>query len=596
MIVEIPAYKHIEESQEIDFTNKKLCTLIGENGSGKSTLLESIFNKYIENENNLRDTFVDEVNNVSYLDTNNFADTNRCIVFSSGQNQLFSKIFNNNEKNSRTFGRREVFQANSFYFNYEWCRLLVFFASAIKPDGLVHNYLLDKNYIDVDNNLILRFAIRVRQPLLDAITRELYIESTGNHVENALYRSLYIEYLEKLLNVIYDEDYDFTDTENLYRIVSSRVDFNADQVIDSLGNDINKIFTFFARASSSWLSNFKLNDMSLYLKDNLEFDQLSDGEYQLLAIYALIDLFDNENTIFLLDEIDSHLHFKNITKLWDSLNNIEGKVLTTTHILDSIILNEIDSLKIVDNARILNEVVIEDIIARIENISSNKSYKYKLASKVEYIALVENISDWFIFEELLKKKKPDYDNTIFKKVHPINCSSGYENKSDDFGKSKILWFQEFKSVVEREENKLKEIFMICDKDELHENRLNSNLTVKLDDFQKKELKKYDGKTFPRLLSWKRREIENYFISATMLEYYEKKEDIEKLLPRELVLENNSMDIVSIQNLEVKDIIKSLFSNEDGNDYDKIKEVIAKIPPEEISVDIVKMYEFIKSKV
>jgi hypothetical protein len=50
-------------------------------------------------------------------------------------------------------------------------------------------------------------------------------------------------------------------------------------------------------------------------------------------------------------------------------------------------------------------------------------------------------------------------------------------------------------------------------------------------------------------------------------------------------------------------IKQLMSKENGDvdadnwtDYDKLKQIISKIPANEISEDIVKMYEFIKSKV
>ena len=46
MIVEIPSYKYIDESQKIDLSTIRISTLIGENGSGKSTLLESIFKNY----------------------------------------------------------------------------------------------------------------------------------------------------------------------------------------------------------------------------------------------------------------------------------------------------------------------------------------------------------------------------------------------------------------------------------------------------------------------------------------------------------------------------------------------------------------------
>lgn len=48
MTINIPAYKYIQNEQNINFSNGNICTLIGENGSGKSTILESIFNKYIE--------------------------------------------------------------------------------------------------------------------------------------------------------------------------------------------------------------------------------------------------------------------------------------------------------------------------------------------------------------------------------------------------------------------------------------------------------------------------------------------------------------------------------------------------------------------
>ena len=60
----------------------------------------------------------------------------------------------------------------------------------------------------------------------------------------------------------------------------------------------------------------------LVFKNNIELDQLSDGEYQLLFLYALIDLFDSDNTLFLFDEADSHLHYKNIEKLWALLHSI----------------------------------------------------------------------------------------------------------------------------------------------------------------------------------------------------------------------------------------------------------------------------------
>ena len=38
MTINIPAYKYIQNEQNINFSNGNICTLIGENGSGKSTI------------------------------------------------------------------------------------------------------------------------------------------------------------------------------------------------------------------------------------------------------------------------------------------------------------------------------------------------------------------------------------------------------------------------------------------------------------------------------------------------------------------------------------------------------------------------------
>lgn len=74
MRVDIPAYKHINMAQHIDFNGSNICTLIGGNGSGKSTILESIFSSYIDKENLQREQ------------EESLRDTYRCITFSSGQN------------------------------------------------------------------------------------------------------------------------------------------------------------------------------------------------------------------------------------------------------------------------------------------------------------------------------------------------------------------------------------------------------------------------------------------------------------------------------------------------------------------------------
>ena len=153
MTINIPAYKYITNEQNIDFLNGNICTLIGENGSGKSTILESIFNKYIEE------------------------DDKKVICFTSGQNELFYSIFDKHKQQSNKFKPDENNIINSFYFDYWWVRFLVFFAVTIKRNGKVKQYFDEKNY-DL-SSLSIDFKFRVRQPYINQIKNELERESNG---------------------------------------------------------------------------------------------------------------------------------------------------------------------------------------------------------------------------------------------------------------------------------------------------------------------------------------------------------------------------------------------------------------------------------
>lgn len=323
---------------------------------------------------------------------------------------------------------------------------------------------------------------------------------------------------------------------------------------------------------------------------------MSDGEYQLLSIYSLIDLFDSDNTIFLFDEIDSHLHYKNIQLLWNTLNNINGKVLTTSHIVDSIIVNDFDTIKLIDDGNIQQNTPIEKVFDRLNTITSNDTYKFKVSSKLDNIVLVENYTDWFIFRELcIIKMDSGYNEDVFNGIHYINCSSGYENHTEVFGNNKLNWYKKYKEVISRSDSKVKNIFMICDRDDLSIGSIKDNLIVTETEEHKPILKKH-SRTTPHLLSWKRKQIENYLISKSMLDYYGMTESILNKLERSFELTNTNLDCIQIQSLEIKDELKVLYSDENGVDYLKLKEVIGKIPKEEISEDIKIMYGYIKSKV
>ncbi|MCP4523465.1 MAG: ATP-binding protein, partial [Candidatus Gracilibacteria bacterium] len=308
------------------------------------------------------------------------------------------------------------------------------------------------------------------------------------------------------------------------------------------------------------------------------------------------------NTIFLFDEIDSHLHYRNINKLWENLSYIEGKVITTTHIPDSIINNDISHINVVKDGVIDNDNSANSLINRLGNISDTYLYEKKLASKITNIVLIDDCTDWFIFLKLAKIKKGEEYNSKIEDIQPIKCGSGFNgNPNEIFGEKKLNWINEF--ILKNNSFNTKNIFSICDKDECPIAKIDDNMKYK--EYHSGSDKKNQqfgsgGKIY--YLSWKRREIENYFLSHTLLTEYELLEEVNNLLPpvKSITL-NNSLDYNEIQTFQAKEVVqkfaqKELNGNNVWKDYNELEEIINRIPATEISEDIAKMYDFIFSKI
>ncbi|HKO78242.1 MAG TPA: AAA family ATPase [Flavobacterium sp.] len=612
MEIKIPANKIYNQPQTLTL-DSSVMTFVGENGCGKSAILESIFKKYLTN--------IQE-------DTNLFA-------FSSGNNESFSSIFQNNLKNIEKLvvddlsydeeeetSQRINNTINTIYFDRSWVRFLIFFATAlkkhVKPEnvdennksGKVIDYLLSKGLVDVnqqgvDTTTYIEFQFRIRTNYNNKIVNASKKEAT-NPEHKSIRRTFLHQYLVKLTDHLFGDGY--IDIEEEYsRIVKTWRWFFAKDVAPVLGNDTNKVFTFLAWASNYDNFIFREN-CELKFKGNIELNQLSDGEHQLLAIYAMMDLFDSDKSLFLLDEVDSHLYYRNIQKLWDVFSAISGKVITTTHSADSIILNEFSNIKLVEKGKIENDTVANKILDRLESLSSGGNYKLSVAGKVKYLALVEDFFDWFIFLELCKRKIPDFDLNIQQQIHYIKCSSGFHNNGQVFGGQKLDWVKSFNN--HNSNSSTKSIFLLCDRDNLPiEDVQNSGWVINAPNANRTNKIQLNGAGNNRnayLMSWKRREIENYLLSFTMLSENGKLEEINNhLAPINKLTEGNSCDNNDVRNLDVKTKLQSLYlkddlqfvpTDESGVDYNKLSAIIAQIPANEISVDIENVYKFIIGKI
>ncbi len=566
----------------------KVATLIGENGSGKSTILQSIFSEGLNGGDH------------AHL---------RTVCFSSGQNESFSKHFNEHVKKIRRRGKSMVL--SSFYYDKTWSKLLVFLATALVRDGKTRTFLLEKGYAkesqdinrdDISSKLSFSFRVdkRYAQRVQDALKKE-EVGEKGTLRQTPFYRSL-----ESFVEELIDREYLFEEKLSTKTIELSPYDLlsvkfariNPDEDLDEVDFGDDPSISFLTQAVNG---NF-INKRSFKLKllGNIELDDLSDGEYQLLFLYALIDLFDAPNTLFLFDEADSHLHYKNVEKLWSLLHSIQGHAITTTHLLDSISAkeNRIEHLKVVEHGRINEDNKIKQLISRLSVLSRAKSVEFEVCGKLPNIALLDDYNDWIIFTKLAARAGLDINRLAT--VHAMKKSSSYATANETFGKGKIDWLHGLSKI----ESPLvtTQIFLICDRDEaaLDWNAANG---VQVNGQVYREL--LNAIQWPRgtnvspyLLAWKRREIKNYLLSYTALAHHNLLGLINNgdIAQRNHLQSNNPGDNDDIRRMNVKDIINPLINTDgEGLDPAKLQAYIDLIPPDEISEDITNMYNFIIGK-
>ncbi|MFM5465091.1 ATP-binding protein [Aeromonas simiae] len=566
----------------------KVATLIGENGSGKSTILQSIFSEGLNGGNH------------SHL---------RTVCSSSGQNESFSKNFNEHVKKIRRRGKSMVL--SSFYYDKTWSKLLVFLATALVRDGKTRAFLLEKGYAeesqdinrdDISSKLSFSFRVdkRYAQRVQDALKKEEFGE-IGTLRQTPFYRSL-----ESFVEELIDREYLFEEKLSTKKIELSSYELlsvkfariNPDEDLDEVNFDDDPSISFLTQAVNGNFINKR--SFKLMLLGNIELDDLSDGEYQLLFLYALIDLFDAPNTLFLFDEADSHLHYKNVEKLWSLLHSIQGYAITTTHLLDSISAkeNRIEHLKVVEHGRINEDNKIKQLISRLSVLSRAKSVEFEVCGKLPNIALLDDYNDWIIFTKLASRAGLDVNRLAT--VHAMKKSSSYTTANETFGKGKIDWLHGLSKI----ESPLvtTQIFLICDRDEAAldwnvANGVQVNGQVYRDLMNAIQWPRGTNVS-PYLLAWKRREIKNYLLSHTALVHHNLLDQINNgdIAQRNHLQPNNQGDNDDIRRLNAKDVIDLLINTEGlGLDIGKLQAYIDLIPPDEISEDITNMFNFIIGK-
>lgn len=584
-----------KEAQQIEFD--KIATFIGGNGSGKSTILKSIFDEKLKG--SLYEDF-------------------KIVCFSSGQNESYSELFahylNNERKDKRALS------LDCFYYDKSLAKLLVFLSTTGNQNGLVRKFLRHNDYVvenefEEDGSTKITFDIKVDKAYVSLVEQAQKEEAQGN--SDVMINKAYHLTLSNFINTLVDDSYDFSQplelkTIQLTQSGLSNVSFETDEhtSFDS------KIMFFTQAADNDYfvvkkslnLEFLKVNGSSGEESKPLRLEDLSDGEYQLLFLYALVDLFDRENTLFLFDEADSHLHYKNIDHLWTTFNKISGRALTTTHLIDSISKSGIDKLKVIEKGEIKSGEKISYLASRLKELSEINNTQLKAMSIAENIVFMDDEDDWIIFKQLAIRKLAETEEkkaqmmSFLNKFIVIKQESGFEKDTQVFGHAKIKRLDNFVGYLEGHLHNTKNVYLICDRDEYLLNNIGTEKCKLL--VQNNGTRKFNkNKLTSHLLSWKRREIKHYLVSPTALsntvddlnEIFDlgRKTGLSKGNPGDYDTNGKYNDkLASIESNLVKDLVDPYVKDEVGFCSNKTQAFVNRIPKEEISEDIVEMYNYL----
>lgn len=614
------------QSQTISLS--KVTTLIGENGSGKSSILQSIFTQKLS-----KKYFIDK----------------KIVCFSSGQNEKFSNEFINHIK--KTNSDENNLQFSCFYFDKTWSRLLIFLATALKKSGKVRQFLTTNGYADeidgLDNTSKLKIAFRLDAHYVKQIEAALSREARGDmHTirQTAFHRTL-DSFIENCIRQRYDFDEPIKkDIFEIYPENLLELSFDTERKIDGeeSENKFDPEIGFFIRACHN--SNFLDREASSLIFKNslngkkLELGDLSDGEFQILFLYAIIDLFDSEDTLFIFDEADSHLHFENVKRFWDSLKQLKGNTISTTHLLDSIYCVGVENIRILNKGKVHLPSDSNELIKRLSQLSNIKKSEFRALTYYEKIVLIDDLNDWYIFRELYKKSKQsfgipnEYFDDNFDKIAAIKVNSGWNTHNCKFAESKLGWVHNFAKFCEGLDFKTKDIYLVCDRDNLPIDGIGTEEFYLKVQGMKVNI---SNSINVHVLSWRRREIKHYLLSHSalgecvaalnnhklpksahlqkfhngdylleqssdgfnvLLETKERKNENGITLERKAIYNNYLASLPSdfVKNL-LSPFIEETESAPYGFNRELFQEYISNIDHREISEDITNMYNFIIGK-
>jgi len=158
-----------------------------------------------------------------------------------------------------------------------------------------------------------------------------------------------------------------------------------------------------------------VNDITILFNENLQIEDLSEGEKKLLLIKSAFEFAEQEDSLFILDEPDAHVHLNNkpeIIKTFEPYKTNRQIILTTHSPTVSHALNP-DNLYMIDDGKQINkkkQEVLKALTGEYWNIQQQNIF---LSSDKPIILFVEGKHDKLHIQKAFEVLKDDYPTLDF---------------------------------------------------------------------------------------------------------------------------------------------------------------------------------------
>lgn len=420
----INGYKNLQAKAVFDDINscENYLALIGLNGSGKSNVLEAISKIFASLYSGSNSGFIYEIRYnlngndivaidgtlsngetvVKKKDIRTFLPEQVIACYSGEEVRLWEDVYETFYFDffKKVLGNAPSTRPDMLYLNkYSWNLALITLMCSEKQSA--KNFLKEVLSIIVDETITIDFSFDLtKYPSFTKNNEVLELINRINPEPKATKRNISINTLSTFEIGATNND-DFVKRIFLYLYIASMPKRNKIIKADKIITDI------------------KINFNGLDVKS------LSEGEKKLLLIKAIIEILGNENSLFLFDEPDSHLHISRKKEVKNYIDKENHFSVLTTHSPALLHSLKDENVRILSNGDDGLEVIPAEKIKAIEKLSDGAITLMDASlafATTKDILLVEGTNDYKYFTKaidvLKRTKTPKYDNLD---LTIINC-------------------------------------------------------------------------------------------------------------------------------------------------------------------------------